>query len=131
YKDLIPKFTAEHFDPATWAKLFHDSGARYVIPVAEHHDGFPMYQSNLTDWCAGKMGPKRDVLGELAKAVRAQGMHLGASSHRAEHDWFFDAVRLFASDVNYTKYAALSGPAQLGQLQGKTGDERSHDFTHV
>jgi alpha-L-fucosidase len=131
YKDLIPKFTAEHFDPDTWAKLFHDAGARYVVPVAEHHDGFPMYESNLTDWCAGKMGPKRDVLGELAKAVRAEGMHLGASSHRAEHDWFFDGGRHFASDVNDPKYAAFYGPAQLRQLEGENGDELIHDFTYV
>jgi alpha-L-fucosidase len=131
YKDLIPKFTAEHFDPNTWAKLFHDAGARYVVPVAEHHDGFPMYESNLTDWCAGKLGPKRDVLGELAKAVRAEGMHLGASSHRAEHDWFFDGGRHFASDVNDPKYAAFYGPAQLRQLEGENGDELIHDFTYV
>jgi len=131
YKDLIPEFTAERFDPNTWAKLFHDAGARYVVPVAEHHDGFPMYQSNLTDWCAGKMGPKRDVLGELAKAVRAEGMHLGASSHRAEHDWFFDGGRHFASDVNDPKYAAFYGPAQLRQLEGENGDELIHDFTYV
>jgi alpha-L-fucosidase len=131
YKDLIPKFTAEHFDPNTWAKLFHDAGARYVVPVAEHHDGFPMYQSNLTDWCAGKMGPKRDVLGELAKAVRAEGMHLGASSHRAEHDWFFEGGRHFASDVNDPKYAAFYGPAHLRQFEGDNGDELIHDFTYV
>ena len=131
YKDLIPKFTAEHFDPATWAKLFHDSGARYVVPVAEHHDGFPMYESNLTDWCAGKMGPKRDVLGELAKAVRAEGMHLGASSHRAEHDWFFDGGRRFASDVNDPKYAAFYGPAQLRLLDDDNGDALIRDYTFV
>lgn len=131
YKDLIPKFTAEHFDPAEWAKLFHDAGARYVVPVAEHHDGFPMYESNLTDWCAGKMGPKRDVLGELAKAVRADGMHLGASSHRAEHDWFFDGGRHFASDVNDPKYAAFYGPAQLRQMEGDNGDLLIRDFTYV
>ena len=131
YKDLIPKFTAEHFDPNAWAKLFHDAGARYVIPVAEHHDGFPMYESNLTDWCAGKMGPKRDVLGDLAKAIRAEGMHLGASSHRAEHDWFFDGGRHFASDVNDPKYAAFYGPAQLRQLDGENSDLLSHDFTYV
>ena len=131
YKDLIPKFTAAHFDPNAWAKLFHDAGARYVIPVAEHHDGFPMYESNLTDWCAGKMGPKRDVLGELTKAVRAEGMHLGASSHRAEHDWFFDGGRHFASDVNDPKYAAFYGPAQLRQLDGDNSDSLTHDFTYV
>jgi alpha-L-fucosidase len=131
YKDLIPKFTAEHFDPNAWAKLFHDAGARYVIPVAEHHDGFPMYESNLTDWCAGKMGPKRDVLGELAKAVRAEGIYLGASSHRAEHDWFFDGGRRFASDVNDPKYAAFYGPAQLRQLDGDNSDALIHDYTYV
>jgi alpha-L-fucosidase len=131
YKDLIPRFTAEHFDAAVWAKLFHDAGARYVVPVAEHHDGFPMYESNLTDWCAGKMGPKRDVLGELATAVRAEGMHLGASSHRAEHDWFFDGGRHFASDVNDPKYAAFYGPAQLnGADNGDVGD-LPRDFTYV
>ncbi len=128
YKDLIPKFKAEHFDPTVWARLFHDAGARYVIPVAEHHDGFPMYQSNLTDWCAGKMGPKRDVLGELATAIRAQGMHFGASSHRAEHDWFFDGGRHFASDVNDPRYADFYGPAQLRQ---NTGEELARDFTYV
>ena len=90
-----------------------------------------MYESNLTDWCAGKMGPKRDVLGELAKAVRAEGMHLGASSHRAEHDWFFDGGRHFASDVNDPKYAAFYGPAQLRQLDGDNSDSLTHDFTYV
>jgi alpha-L-fucosidase len=90
-----------------------------------------MYESNLTDWCAGKMGPKRDVLGELAKSVRAEGMHLGASSHRAEHDWFFDGGRHFASDVNNPKYAAFYGPAQLRLLDGENSDLLSHDFTCV
>ena len=131
YKYLIPKFTAEHFDPNAWAKLFHEAGAQYVVPVAEHHDGFPMYESNLTDWCAGKMGPKRDVLGELAKAVRAEGMHLGASSHRAEHDWFFDGGRHFASDVNDPKYAAFYGPAQLNGADNGDVGNLSHDFTYV
>ena len=78
YKDFIPMFKAEHFDPAAWAKLFKDSGAKYVVPVAEHHDGFAMYDSGLSDWTAAKMGPHRDVIGDLAKAVRAEGLHFGA-----------------------------------------------------
>ncbi|HKW83251.1 MAG TPA: alpha-L-fucosidase, partial [Burkholderiaceae bacterium] len=68
YKDFIPLYTAEHFDARAWARLFHEAGARYVVPVAEHHDGFPIYDSGLTDWCAAKMGPKRDLLGELSRA---------------------------------------------------------------
>ena len=66
-------FKAEHFDPAAWAKLFKKSGAKYVVPVAEHHDGFAMYDSGLSDWTAAKMGPHRDIIGDLAKAVRAAG----------------------------------------------------------
>jgi alpha-L-fucosidase len=71
YKDFIPQFKAEKFDPAEWADLFREAGARYIVPVAEHHDGFPMYATPLTQWNAGAMGPKRDILGELGKAVRA------------------------------------------------------------
>jgi alpha-L-fucosidase len=111
YKDLIPLFRAEKWHPADWAKLFKAAGARYVIPVAEHHDGFAMYDSGLSDWSAVKMGPRRDVLGDLARALRAEGLHFGTSFHRAEHDWFFDGGRTFRSDVNDSRFAGLYGPA--------------------
>ena len=116
YKDFIPRFKADKWDPFDWAKLFKDAGARYVIPVAEHHDGFAMYNSDLSDWTAAKMGPHRDVIGDLAKAVRAEGLHFGTSFHRAEHDWFFDGGRTFRSDVNDPKYASLYGPAHTWLL---------------
>lgn len=112
YKDFLPRFTAAQYDPAHWAELFKSAGAKFVVPVAEHHDGFPMYHSDLTDWCAAKMGPKRDLIGELAEAVRKEGMVFGASSHRAEHWWFFDGGRQFDSDVNDPRYAGLYAPAQ-------------------
>ena len=57
-------FKAEHYDPQAWANLFKDSGAKYVVPVFEHHDGFTMYDSGLSDWTAKKMGPKRDLVGD-------------------------------------------------------------------
>ncbi len=112
YKDFIPKFRAEKFDPYHWAEVFRKSGAKYVVPVAEHHDGFPMYDCSFTDWCAAKMGPKRDIVGELAKAVRAEGLHFGSSSHRAEHWWFYDQGMTFDSDVRDPRSAGLYGPAQ-------------------
>jgi len=130
YKDLIPHFKAEHFDPQAWAALFHAAGARYVVPVAEHHDGFAMYDSKLSDWTAVKMGPHRDVIGELAKAIRAQGMKLGLSSHRAEHDWFYEYGRSFDSDVNDPKYAALYGPAHPTE-SAKGADGKDVDWTFV
>jgi alpha-L-fucosidase len=133
YKDFIPMFKAEHYDPQAWAKLFKDSGAKYVVPVFEHHDGFAMYDSGLSDWTAAKMGPQRDLAGDLAKAVRAEGLHLGASSHRIEHDWFMDGGRKQPSDVNDPRYAAFYGPAQI-QLQDAPvpeGNDLSTDWTYV
>ncbi|WP_266159556.1 alpha-L-fucosidase [Dyella silvatica] len=130
YKDFIPRFKAEHFDPAAWAALFREAGARYVVPVAEHHDGFAMYDSKLSDWTAVKMGPKRDVIGQLSKAIRAQGMHFGLSSHRAEHDWFMGNGREFASDVSDPRYAEFYGPAQQ-RMSGPDSDNLASDFTYV
>ena len=100
YKDFIPLFRAERFDPEAWAALFERSGARYVVPVAEHHDGFQMYRSDISHWNAFEMGPKRDVLGELSTACRARGLVMGASSHRIEHWFFLGHGREFDSDIH-------------------------------
>lgn len=71
YKDFIPMFKAENFDAKAWAELFKKSGARFIVPVAEHHDGFQMYESDLSKWNASQMGPKRDIIGELAEAIKS------------------------------------------------------------
>jgi len=130
YKDFIPMFKAEHFDAAAWARLFKEAGAKYVVPVAEHHDGFAMYDSGLSDWTAAKMGPHRDVIGELAKAVRAEGLHFGASSHRVEHNFFLGVGRNITSDINDPTFAAFYGPAHTW-MEAKQGTPLSNDFTFV
>ena len=99
YKDFVPLFKAEKFDPAEWAELFQSAGAQFVMPVAEHHDGFQMYHSELSDWCASKMGPKKDVLGLLSQELARRGLVFTASSHRLEHYWFLDGGREFESDL--------------------------------
>lgn len=111
YKDFIPMFKAEKFDAQAWAQLFQEAGARFVVPVAEHHDGFQMYASELSRWNAAQMGPQRDVVGELAEAVQAAGMVFGVSSHRAEHWWYMGEGRKFDSDVNDPTYEDFYGPA--------------------
>ncbi len=128
YKDFILMFKAEKFDPKAWVDLFEKSGARYVIPVAEHHDGFQMYDSALSRWNAANMGPKKDIIGELAKAVRERGMVFGLSSHRAEHWWFFDGGLEFDSDVRDPYYMDFYGPAKaspkdLGSIDDNPPDE--------
>ena len=130
YKDFIPMFKAEKYDPAAWARLFKEAGAKYVVPVFEHHDGFTMYDCGLSDWTAVKMGPHRDLWGDLAQAVRAEGLHLGASSHRVEHNFFLEKGRTFPSDVNDPRYTAFYGPAHRW-LVNPDGTPLSNDYTYV
>lgn len=99
YKDFIPLFTAEKFDPDQWLDIFHDCGARYYFPVSEHHDGFQMYKSDLSVWNAYHMGPHRDLLGELRKSTLTHGLHFATSNHRAEHWWFMGNGRNIHSDI--------------------------------
>ncbi len=77
YDNFIPMFKAEKFDPAAWARLFKESGAQYVVLTAKHGDEFAMWPSKYTHRNAGEMGPKRDLAGDLAKAVRHDGMRMG------------------------------------------------------
>ncbi len=130
YKDFIPMFTATKFNAEEWVDLFQRAGARYVVPVAEHCDGFPMYASDFTQWNAARMGPKRDVVGELAAATRKHGLHFGASSHRAEHWWWYDGGNTFDSDVRDPKYAGLYGPAQSTHLPEDTA-KKDPDPNHL
>src|SRR5437763_16231692 len=103
-------FRDDNFDPVAWAELFKKVGAKYVVPVAEHHDGLAMYDSGLSDWTVAKIGPHRDTTGELAKAVRAAGLHFGVSSDRVEHTSFLGPGRATTSDVNDPQYAMHYGP---------------------
>jgi alpha-L-fucosidase len=90
YKDFIPMFKAEYFDADAWAALFKKAGARYVMPGAQHHENFAMWDSKVTPFNSMQMGPKRDVIGELAVAVRKQGMKLGVANHGIENFEFIN-----------------------------------------
>ncbi len=84
YHEFIPDFTAKHFDAREWAELFKASGAQYAGPVAEHCDNFSMWDSQVNPWNAANMGPKRDIVGELEKAIKAQGLKFVTTFH---HQW--------------------------------------------
>jgi len=90
YKDFIPMFTQEKFNADEWAELFKNSGARFVIPTAQHHDNFAMWDSKVTPYNAKQRGPKRDLIGELCKAVRKQGLKFGVSNHGIENFQFIN-----------------------------------------
>ncbi|MBQ8637570.1 MAG: alpha-L-fucosidase [Lachnospiraceae bacterium] len=118
YKDFIPMFTADKFDADKWAELFKEAGANYVVPVAEHHDGFQMYRSEVSHWNAYEMGPKRDVLGELKESFTKLGMETGASSHRVEHWFFMGHGKEFDSDIK--------DPMERGDFYWPANKEPNH-----
>lgn len=129
YKEFIPMFKAEHFDANQWVELIKKAGAKYVVPVAEHHDGFAMYNTGLSRWNAVAMGPKRDVIGELAEAARKQGLIFGLSSHRAEHWWYMGEGRKIKSDVSDSAFADFYGPAtQFNPFEAKDRVPMSPEF---
>jgi alpha-L-fucosidase len=70
YKDFIPMFTAEEFNADEWAELFQKAGARFAGPVAEHHDGFSIWDTKYSEWNAANMGPKRDVVANWPKPLK-------------------------------------------------------------
>jgi alpha-L-fucosidase len=102
YKDFIPLFKGEQFSPSDWVALFKEAGAKYVVPVAEHHDGFAMYDSTHNPWNSVKMGPKKDVIGLLKAETEKAGLVFGLSSHRLENSFFFNGGMSFPSDVRDT-----------------------------
>lgn len=124
YKDFIPNFKAEKFDPDAWAALFKKAGARFAGPVAEHADGFAMWDSDLTEWNAAKMGPERDIVGEMSKAVRKQGMKFIVTLH---HQWLYAWYPTLEKDTDASNpaYRDLYGPP--APRSAFCGSDRSPD----
>lgn len=96
YEDFAPLFKAELFDPHEWADIFSKAGARYIVLVAKHHDGFCLWPSSQAPgWNSVDTGPKRDIVGELAEAVREKNLRFGLYYSLPEwnhplHRWYTD-----------------------------------------
>jgi len=112
YKDFIPMFKAEKFDTNEWADLFKRSGAKFAGPVAEHADNFSMWDSKLNDWNAKKMGPKRDIVGELETAIKEKGMKYVTTFHHA-WNWGWYPTWDSTMECSNPEYAGLYGPKTL------------------
>jgi alpha-L-fucosidase len=92
YYDLARDFKAERYDPDEWAKLFERSGAKYIVLTSKHHDGYTLWPNKQADqswgfpWSAKAIGPQRDLLGDLFKAVRKTSVHAGM--YYSLYEWF-------------------------------------------
>ena len=109
YKDFIPMFTGEKFDADEWAKLFKDAGAQFAGPCAEHAEGFAMWDSDRTRWNSVDMGPGIDVVAEMQKAVKKQGMKYIITYHR-QWLWAWFPTWNKNVDAGDPQYADLYGP---------------------
>ena len=90
YKDIIPLWTAEKFDPDALMDKYVAAGAKYFVSMGVHHDNFDLWNSRTHRWNAVAMGPKRDIVGAWRAAARKRGLRFGVSEHLgASHNWFY------------------------------------------
>jgi alpha-L-fucosidase len=109
YKDFLPMFRAEKFNAQEWAELIHRAGAKFAGPVTEHADGFSMWNSQVNKWNAAHMGPGRDIVGEMARALRSEGLKFVATFH---HQWLWGWYPTLDKTVDCSnpEYEGLYGP---------------------
>jgi alpha-L-fucosidase len=94
YKDILPLWRAEKWDPDKLMALYKRAGARYVIGQGMHHDNFDLWNSKYQPWNAVKIGPQRDILGGWAAAARKQGMRFGIAFHGDYALWWYQPAFL-------------------------------------
>ncbi len=122
YHDFVPMFKAEYFDANEWVDLFKKAGARFAGPVAEHHDGFSMWDSDITPWNAMDKGPQKDITGELKKAVTANGMKFITTFHHARN------LQRYSDSLNEVKFEDSHYPLFEGTPQ--TIDDKELNYLY-
>ncbi len=120
YDRFVDQWQTPNFHAREWAKLFRRAGARFAGPVAEHHDGFSLWDSEVTPWNAVDKGPKRDLVGELAEGIRAEGMKVIATFHHARnHYGHFDGMK--------KDYPQAMADPEVAFLYGQMSPAKFHD----
>ncbi|WP_308993672.1 alpha-L-fucosidase [Mariniflexile litorale] len=111
YHNFIPMFKGENFNAEEWADLFIKGGARFAGLVGEHHDGFAMWDSELTPFNSKDMGPKRDIVGELGKTIKERDLKFFVSLHHELNYTNFKMSPEFAGfDAKYQKLYGSTMP---------------------
>lgn len=132
YHDLVPLFKGEAFNPEEWAALVKESGAGFAGPIAEHHDGFSMWNSKVNPWNAKQMGPKKDVVKGLHDAITEQGLKYFVSFHHArqlQRNAKENNGGGYDSHFIYDKeWHTSSTDPQLRLLYGNMGEEEFNEF---
>ncbi|PKQ61842.1 hypothetical protein BZG02_14550 [Labilibaculum filiforme] len=124
YYDFISKFTAKYFDANDWAKLFKDAGVRFVGPVAEHCDNFSNWDSKVNKYNSVNYGPKRDIVGELEKAIKGQDLKFVTTFH---HSWEWGWYNLWngLADTTNTEFREMLGEVTSPETFYRLGKDAS------
>lgn len=104
YQNFVPMFKAQYFNANRWANLFVKAGAKFAGQVAEHHDGFSMWASKINPWNAKDMGPHKDLMGELSKAIHERGLKYVATFHIARNLQLYANDTIAETDSSYYPY---------------------------
>jgi alpha-L-fucosidase len=113
YKDIIPLWKAERWDPDKLMELYKKAGAKYFVSMGTHHDNFFLWNSKLNKWNAVNMGPKRDIVGIWQQAAKKQGLRFGVSEHLG---------------ASFTWFQAAHGADKLGSKAGVPYDGANLDY---
>jgi alpha-L-fucosidase len=113
YKDLIPLWKAEKWNPEQLMALYKKTGARYFVSMGSHHDNFFLWHSKIHPWNAYNMGPHKDVVGIWQKAAKKEGLYFGVSEHLG---------------ASYTWFQAAHGADTSGSLKGVPYDGANNQY---
>ncbi|MBN8685644.1 MAG: alpha-L-fucosidase [Chitinophagales bacterium] len=118
YKEVLRDWNPIKLDPAKLTKIYRDAGAKYLMIQGVHHDNYDLWNSKYQPWNSVNIGPKRDLLGEWAKACRADGMRFGVTFHHEYSWWWWQTA--FGSDTSGEKKGFLyEGNLTLADGKGK------------
>ncbi|MHB9141123.1 MAG: alpha-L-fucosidase [Paludibacter sp.] len=118
YKEVLRDWNPTKLDPAALTKIYRDAGARFLMIQGVHHDNYDLWNSRYQPWNSVNIGPKRDLLGEWAKACRANGMHYGVTFHH-EYTWWWWQTAFGSDTIGPKKGIPYDGNLTLADGKGK------------
>jgi alpha-L-fucosidase len=118
YKEVLHEWNPTKLNPAKLTKIYEDAGARFLMIQGVHHDNYDMWNSRYQPWNSVNIGPKRDLLGEWAKACRANKMHFGVTFHH-EYTWWWWQTAFGSDTTGNKKGVPYDGNLTLGDGKGK------------
>ena len=121
YKEVLRDWNSVKFDPAKLTEIYRDAGARFLLIQGVHHDNFDLWNSHYQPWNSVNLGPKRDLLGEWAKACRAEGMRFGVTFHH-EYTWWWWQTAFGSDKTGPQAGVPYDGNLTLADGKGKWWD---------